>query len=135
MIRIPHVWVFALALVMACGESGPERERCAQCGMFVDLAPQWMAERRGEDIERYDTPKCALRAGGTSRLHLREYYSQEFRATDDLVFVAGSDVIGPMGDDLVPLDPAQLEHFIEDHGGRAVQPSQVDAELLGSLDR
>lgn len=117
----------ALLLTAACGE---ERERCAQCGMFVDLAPQWLAERRGETTERYDTPKCALRAGSGS-LWFREYYSQELVPMADLVFIAGSDVIGPMGDDVVPLAPEQAARFITDHGGRTVE---VDAPLLRSLD-
>lgn len=102
--------------------------------MFVDLAPQWLVERRGESTERYDTPKCAFRGGTAGSLWFREYYSQEFVPLGDLSFVAGSDVIGPMGDDLVPVAPERADAFVRDHGGRVIDATDIDGPLLRSLD-
>ena len=134
----------ALLLVSACGESDPPPSstgndaRCAQCGMRVDVAPQWRAGL-GDDV-LFDSPKClfrwAAREGrGTETAWFTEYYSSERKPLVDLVFVVGSDVLSPMGDDLVPIEGAvRAELFVRDHGGRIVTPGRVDAVLLRSLD-
>jgi nitrous oxide reductase accessory protein NosL len=40
-------------------------------------------------------------------------------------FVVGSDIVGPMGPDLVPVDAARAERFTKDHGGRALAVGEV----------
>ncbi len=152
-----------LALV-ACGERSAEagaaergsHMRCAQCGMRLDTAPQWRAGL-GEDTG-FDSPKCLFRwtasqGRGTETAWFTEYYSSERKPLVDLVFVVGSDVLSPMGDDLVPVEGrgsdvlspmgddlvpvegrVRAELFVRDHGGRIVTPGQVDAVLLRSLD-
>ncbi len=119
-----------LLLLTACGESG--RPRCAQCGMFADTAPAWTVE---SGDARYDAPKCALRAEGPNpALRFRGYYEGELRPGADYRFVLGSDVRGPMGDDLVPVRPEQVDHFIADHGGRALAFNAIDTALLDEAD-
>lgn len=134
---------FAL-LATACSEETPERERCPQCGMFVDMAPRWNAglldADGGEHV--FDSPKCMMRwaaaesGSGSRDSWVIEYYAQERRSLGDIVFVMGSDVIGPMGADLVPVAPGErAEQFIGDHGGRVVRPGEVDADILREVDR
>ncbi len=48
--------------------------------------------------------------------------------------MAGSDVIGPMGDDLVPVAPERADAFVRDHGGRVIDATDIDGPLLRSLD-
>ena len=135
-------WGAHLALVLlacgglACGESGAQRERCAECGMFVDLAPRWMSGS-AEGGPRYDTPKCMFRhdLAAAREGWITEYYSQARRDTAEVVFVVGSDVIGPMGADLVPIAGAErAAGFVRDHGGRVVALEEVDDALLRSLE-
>jgi hypothetical protein len=70
----------------------------------------------------FDTPRCAFTGwrGPFSRAsdgQFREYYSQQIRPSGSLRFIYGSDVIGPMGPDLVPVDAAQAAQFARDHNG------------------
>jgi len=127
------MWLALLVWLVACGDA--ERERCAECGMFVDLAPRWMAGY--EDGPRFDTPKCAFRhdLARARAGWVTEYYSQTRRDVDGVRFVVGSDVIGPMGADLVPVGgESQAERFVEDHGGRIVEVGEIDDALLRSLN-
>ena len=49
------------------------------------------------------SPRGERQAGRVGQARFREYYSQELKPAEELRFVRGSDVIGPMGPDLVPV--------------------------------
>jgi nitrous oxide reductase accessory protein NosL len=51
--------------------------------------------------------------------------------------VIGSDVLGPMGHELIPLETREdAEEFLRDHRGvRILRRDEVTAELLERLDR
>lgn len=131
--------VLLAALLMACsGEGGDgEVQRCAQCGMRVDTAPRWMS---GYDERHFDTPKCMFRWAAEQGADLEEawvldYYEGERLPAERAHFVIGSDVLGPMGDDLVPMpDAIKADLFVRDHGGRVVTTRQINEALLRSLD-
>ena len=57
----------------------------------------------------------------------REYYSHELLASTELLFVAGSDVVGPMGADLVPVARDKAGKFARDHNGA---PPKTTEDLL-----
>jgi hypothetical protein len=73
----------------------------------------------------FDTPKCALAAWrregqagagtGTARLFVQEFYERAWVPAEEVRFVFGSDVLGPMGTDAVPVAPARVEKFMKDH--------------------
>ena len=83
------------------------------------------------------TPRCALqswRSGKTAAKSLRvqDYYDRQSRDGNDVRFVVGGDVLGPMGPDLVPVDPARVTKFIQDHGAeRSLRLDEVTSEVLG----
>jgi copper chaperone NosL len=90
----------------------------------------------------FDAPRCLFRYRLTAEGRaLRdpwviEHYGPTERRTDAQAvrYVPGSDVIGPMGPDLVPVAPESVARFRQDHGGReAVSFEQVDDALLRSL--
>lgn len=120
-----------VALAPSCGDDA--RARCPECGMYVDLGPRWNA---GLGDLVFDTPKCMLRrraqAGGGAAWVI-EYYSQQRAALDAVRLVEGSDVVGPMGRDLVPVAPAHVARFVADHGGRALPPGAPDPSILSEL--
>ena len=132
-----RVWCVGLLGVAGLGLWGceDERPRCAHCGMYADGAPEWMVTSAGR---AYDAPKCALREeGSAAALRFRAYYDEngaERLAGTALRFVHGSDVTSPMGDDLVPVRPENVETFVRDHGGEAVAFDAIDASLLQRLD-
>ena len=94
--------------------------------MILDPASRWLAEiHDGETIAaRFDTPKCALAAhrAGLSRgvVFLHGYYTLHLLAILDVALAAGSDVIGPMGADLVPVELEHQTRFRVEHNARVM---------------
>lgn len=130
-------WLALWFLLAAC--QSHDRPRCAECGMFVDLAPRWVAGLPSG--ERFDAPRCLFRWSASHGRNaardgwVTEYYSQSRRDVNNVVFVVGSDVIGPMGADLIPVVGGErATRFASDHGGRIVRPADVDGALLRALD-
>jgi len=109
--------------------------------MKIDPASPWRADlvlADGSAIH-FDTPRCALtawRRGAVpaASIRVQDYYDRQWREGKDVLFVVGSDVMGPMGVDLVPVDRARADKFAEDHeGARPLPVDAVTAELLAEL--
>jgi hypothetical protein len=63
-----------------------------------------------------------------------EYYDRVWKDGNEVVFVVGSDVYGPMGPDLVPVDPLRAQKFADDHtAGRPLPLRLVTADLLADI--
>jgi hypothetical protein len=130
--------VSAALLVSACSK---KEARCRNCGMKIDPASQWRAELVGPggEITAFDTPRCALqswRSGKTpaKSLRVQDYYDRQPKDGADVRFVIGGDVVGPMGPDLVPVDPARVSKFIQDHAAdRALKLEEITPEVLGAI--
>jgi copper chaperone NosL len=129
----------AVAFATSCKR---DEERCRTCGMKIDRASPWRSELldgSGSAVAAFDTPRCAFLAwrGGkvsASGVRVSEYYDRTLRSGADVRFVVGGDVLGPMGPDLVPVDPARATKFIQDHGAeRALRLDEVTVDALGSL--
>jgi len=124
--------IILLAALWALGCGGGAR--CATCGMKVDPASPWVASVTLDTGERaFDTPRCAIRAWrrarGATGARFREYYSQEMRSADGLRFVEGSDVVGPMGPDTVPVAAEHAARFAREHNGA---PPKTLQDVLAS---
>ena len=125
-------------LVSGCKK---QEARCKNCGMKIGPASQWRAELAAADgtTTAFDTPRCALqswRSGKTTAKSLRvqDYYDRQLRDAGELRFVIGGDVVGPMGPDLVPVDPARASKFIQDHAAdRALKLEEITPEVLGTI--
>jgi copper chaperone NosL len=126
-----------VAFVVSC----KKEERCRHCGMKIDRSSSWRTELVLADgsVLSFDTPRCALtswRNGTTqaSTIRVQEYYERAFRDGESVRFVIGSDVVGPMGPDLVPVDPSQVDKFIHDHhADRALKLADVTVEVLSGI--
>jgi nitrous oxide reductase accessory protein NosL len=69
-------------------------------------------------------------------IYVTEYYSTKFMDARKLFFIKGSDVDGPMGVELVPIDSAEkAREFMKDHHGKKVlkfdEVKKVIAEIPG----
>ncbi len=125
-------------LVNGCKKQEP---RCKNCGMKIDPTSQWRAELVGPDgaVTPFDTPRCALqswRSGKTQAKSLRvqDYYDRQAKDGSEVRFVIGGDVVGPMGPDLVPVDPARVSKFIQDHAAdRALKLEEITSDVLGAI--
>jgi copper chaperone NosL len=132
-----------LGAALACGlfaaaAEGPrppdEEDRCAVCGMFVHKYPNWVATivfavggqvyfDGPKDLFRYllDLEKYEAQDREIAGVFVTEYYRVQFIDAQTAVFVAGSDVMGPMGGELVPFATRdEAEAFALDHGGKEI---------------
>jgi nitrous oxide reductase accessory protein NosL len=125
---------------------GP-KDRCGVCGMYVAKYPQWIASVRFADgtVVFFDGPKDMFRylldldtfkPGATAEqvavVFVTDYYSTRPIDGRTAFYVVGSDVMGPMGAELVPTaDRSHAESLLKDHAGvRVVSFGEVTAELV-----
>jgi copper chaperone NosL len=133
--------VCAVALLAAACSS--EVERCPKCGMDVTQAPRWTAGLTREDGTdlTFCSPRCLfawkLKVGAEGQIWVTEYYSQQRLPAEQMQFVIGSDVMGPMGPALVPVKGQEAaEQFRYDHDGeRTIEMAEITVELLQSLKK
>ncbi len=129
-----------------------EHDRCPVCGMFPARYHEWLATiafRDGTavhfdgakdmfkfwlDMKKYDTK-------GRTREDVKDigvtgYYATEMIDARKALYVIGSDVLGPMGHELVPHpDLYDAREFMKDHHGKAiVRFHEVDMKMLRGLD-
>jgi nitrous oxide reductase accessory protein NosL len=112
-----------------------ERDKCPVCGMFVKDYPRWWAEILYKDgtVVFFDGCKDLFkyylkpeRFGGNSRkridaIYVKDYYNLNWIEARSAYFVVGSDVLGPMGRELVPLATYEdAKEFSSDHHGKSI---------------
>ncbi len=104
-------------------------ERCARCGMIIAEHPKWEGRmhKKGEERVLFCAPRCLLmtnpadKDSSGTKLKLRDYYSTDLIDARAAWFVAGSDVMGPMGPDLIPFaDKKSAKEFMAEHHGKAL---------------
>jgi copper chaperone NosL len=148
--------VLAVAALPAAAGSLPAlspsaKDKCPVCGMFVAKYPDWLAQVRFKDqktvffdgakdffkyyykIKNYHPGRSAADVGA---IYVTDYYTLEPIAAATAFFVAGSDVYGPMGRELVAFSSAEnATEFMRDHRGRQILRFEtVSPELLRTLD-
>jgi len=139
-------WSLLLTFPATAAEFQPpgKEDRCPTCGMFVAGYPNWVASMVFKDGSRvfFDGPKDMFRyffdlgkyrPGGTvddiEVIFVTEYYSMRSMAATEVYFVSGSDVLGPMGKEMVPVAGLeQARGFMRDHGGGKLM--QFDGKAL-----
>jgi copper chaperone NosL len=124
-------------------------DRCPVCGMFPAKRPKTAAamQLRNGDTFYFCGNGCLLRAWHQSdtylgiplsqiqQMYVQAYFSGVVIDASKAWWVAGSDVIGPMGPALVALQSKKdVEAFRQRHGGRLVfQLAQMDDQLWRQL--
>lgn len=142
----------ALLLLADPAPVKPEpKEKCPVCGMFVAKYPDWVAGIRFRDGSRavFDGAKDLLKLllrfddyGPVSRrtdaewTFVTDYYSLQQVDAKAAWFVVGSDVLGPMGHELVPFArEAEAREFLRDHKGkRILRFAEITPEVVRALD-
>ena len=135
------IWLLIAATLILSGISyaqGPatptKKDKCPVCGMFVATYPNWVAQVVFKDgthvffdgpkdmfkfvfnVKKYDNTRSAADIAG---MYVAEYYSTKPVNAKDVFFITGSDVMGPMGKELVPVKgKANAETFMKDHKGK-----------------
>ncbi len=124
-----------------------DRDRCPVCGMFVAPYPHWVAVIEFSDGSQafFDGPKDLFRylfdmakytrkqtKDDVAHVYVTEFYTARLMDAAEVTFIIGSDVLGPMGHELVPVaGEGHAGTFMKDHGGKrmlsfeGVTPSDI----------
>lgn len=126
-------------------------DTCPVCGMMPAKHTDWNAQVVYTDGEavHFDAPKDLYTyvynpgeyitddrtLDDVEATYFTEYYTTEHVAlADDLYFVTGSDVTGPMGEDLVPVQGrGNADTFAQEHGGTVLNPEEVTPSVVSEL--
>lgn len=148
------VLLFAAASLAAGSaplKAGP-KDKCPVCGMFVAKFPGFAAQVRLRDgaLFHFDGAKDLFKfylepqryAPGRKQpditaVLVTDYYSLNAIDGRTAWYVTGSDVLGPMGRELIPFaTPGQARDFMKDHKGKALLKfNEVTPAVIGALDR
>ena len=126
-------------------------DTCPVCGMFVAKYPDWIATVLYKDghTHHFDGAKDMFKylsdlrkwAPGHNREEIKaigvtEYYSVQRIDAKSAWYVTGSDVMGPMGHELIPLaTKGDAEGFLRDHAAKRIMRFEdVSPALLKRLD-
>jgi len=128
-----------LSCAGALAEVPPEpgdAARCQVCGMFVAPHTQWVAVLELADgrVYYFDGPKdlftcfsnLSTYLPGASqtgaKLYVTDYYTLTVVPAAAAFFIEGSDVLGPMGQEKVPVVGREAAvTFLRDHGGTGLK--------------
>lgn len=146
----------ALGAGLACAagawasQAGPG-DKCPVCGMFVAKYPGFATRIRFVDgaVVHFDGAKdlftyyfnlkryaSGRKAENIAAIWVTNYYDVKPVEARSAWFVAGSDVFGPMGKELIPFaKESEAREFLKDHKGKAVlRFREVTPAVLRSLE-
>ncbi len=151
----PVLLTLALATTAAAAGTRPvsvgKSDKCPVCGMFVAKYPDFAAQiifRDGshavfdgvKDMLKYraDLPKYApgRKAADIVAVFVTDYYTLGPIDGYTAYYVAGGDVYGPMGKELIPFARrADALEFMKDHKGTAILTfKQITTSVMKSLE-
>ncbi len=149
----------ALALYVAKKKGGngdmsglnvPKDAKCPVCGMFVAKYPKWVSEvsnHKGakyyfdgvKDMMRFiiDSKKYIKKSFMVNEINVKDYYSGKVVPGKKAFYIIGSNVTGPMGNELIPFGTEKdAKTFMNDHHGKKiVRYGMISRELVKALDR
>ncbi len=126
-----------------------KEEKCPVCGMFAYKYPRWAAQIfHGDKHFSFDGVKDLVKFmhnpkayGFKDKLEIKkilvtDYYSQSAIDGKKAFYVVGSDVLGPMGHELIPFaKKSDAETFLKDHKGEKILTlKEITDELISKLD-
>jgi len=127
-------------------QPSPE-DRCAVCGMMVLPHPNWVAQVAFKDGTNrfFDGPRDMFiflfdlekyqpgsKTDDIESVFVTEYYTVQRYDAHEVFFVSGSDVLGPMGAELVPVaELKNLKVFVHDHKHEKIM--RFDGENLSEV--
>jgi len=132
-----------------------KKDKCPVCGMFVYKYPKWAAfiyyEKDGivehfafdgvkDMMKFYFEPTKWGKYGNVKdrikKIVVRDYYTLKPVLAESAWYVVGSDVYGPMGNELIPFKTElAAKNFMADHKGKkVVRFNEITKELVYKLD-
>jgi nitrous oxide reductase accessory protein NosL len=153
-VRLLASLLLATWVVLATAQTPPKpgaKDLCPVCGMLVSKYPNWVATIVYKDghAHHFDGAKDMFKfwhepakyAAGHRRedmvaIRVTDFYNLQPVDARKAFYVIGSDVLGPMGHELVPLASREdAADFLKDHKGRRILSfDQVTGDLPSRLD-
>lgn len=117
-------------------------EKCPICGMFVYKYPKWATQIFYADKHySFDGVKDMMKyyfknRDNISKILVRDYYSQKAIDAAKAFYVIGSDIYGPMGNELIPFaDKNDADTFMMDHKAHEVLKfEEITNDKVNRLD-
>ncbi len=117
-------------------------EKCPVCGMYVYKYPKWISQIYYDDKHfSFDGAKDMMKyyfehTDGITEMLVRDYYSLKVLDARDAYFVIGSDVYGPMGDELISFEKEkEAKIFSLDHKGiKVMKFEDINEEEVHKID-
>ena len=121
----------------------PKGAKCPVCGMFVAKYPKWVARIQGSHTHYFDGVKDMMKFIFTNniktdlvKIDVTDYYTIEGIKATTAFYVVGSNVYGPMGNELIAFSNIKkAKKFAKNHGGKIYKFHQITKELVFSLDK
>ena len=124
----------------------PEDAKCPVCGMFVSKFPKWVAQIQLQDGHNHyfdgvkdmmkfyfnPTKYHAHSNEQILQMNVTDYYSLESTDAKKAYYVLGSNVYGPMGEELIPFkNEDEAKKFMADHfGKKVVSFDEIKEEMI-----
>lgn len=149
----------ALAYFILAGESKtfkavkgqidvPQKAKCPVCGMFVAKYPKWAAFLEADSKNYYfDGVKDMMKfyifdvdfpfdRSKITQMQVTDFYTIEAIDAKQAFYVIGSDMYGPMGNELIPFSTQDAaENFMKDHRGKKIILfDEITPQLVMGLD-
>jgi len=115
-----------------------KKDKCPVCGMFVYKYPRWITQIVYKDGNRlsFDGVKDMMKfyfnrtkygkfetltKDNISKMLVIDYYTQKTIDAQKAYFVIGSNITGPMGNELIPFETeSDAKTFMSDHHGKKI---------------
>jgi nitrous oxide reductase accessory protein NosL len=148
-----------LTIILTCGALHADntippptaKDKCPVCGMFVSSYKEWLAALRlhNGSIKYFDGPKDlstfylnpgryapSAKQADITAVIVTDYYSLRKIDGRTAYFVIGSDVLGPMGKELIPFaKKSDAQAFLTDHKGKKIIGfKEITPAVLKSLE-
>lgn len=124
----------------------PKDVKCPVCGMFVSKFPKWAAQIQLQDghdhyfdgvkdmMKFYFNPTKYHAHSNEQilQMNVTDYYSLESTDAKKAYYVIGSNVYGPMGEELIPFkNEDEAKKFMTDHfGKKVVSFDEIKEEMI-----
>ena len=125
----------------------PKEVKCPVCGMFVAKYPKWAARIEVDSKNYYfDGVKDMMKfyifdidfpfnRNKITLIKVTDFYTLKAIDAQQGFYVIGSDVYGPMGNELIPFISKAAENFMRDHRGeKIILFNEITPHLVMGLD-
>jgi len=120
-----------------------KEDKCPVCGMYLHYYPNWVARitYSKKEIYSFDGIKDMLKfyfnnKKGIKNVWVQDYYTLKTLDAKKAFYVIGSDVLGPMGNELIAFGTLKsAKNFSLEHKGKKVLPfDELTEKMVRSIE-